>query len=233
MAMLCIGGVCIPYSALLPFLILGLKYVLQKLVSYGILPQSIEQSIIAVLPNTKRSNKNKNKKKGDELCCNGTSTTATTKRDKRQKTDKNETKNNDETQQPAAPQTSTTVLTIDSEEEWENLMSQDSTTVIAKFTASWCKPCKAIQPFYVGLAEELLLLQQKQQQKSSTSNNNNNKTSYVFVTIDSDEYDEIAGQFGITMLPTFCIMQNNTLLDKYNGSDQTKLSDFIKKNVNI
>lgn len=38
MTLCCIGGVCVPYSAVLPLLALGLKWVVEKLVAAGLLP---------------------------------------------------------------------------------------------------------------------------------------------------------------------------------------------------
>eukprot|EP00536_Pseudo-nitzschia_multiseries_P008339 jgi/Psemu1/257124/estExt_Genewise1Plus.C_2100063 len=36
--MICIGGVCVPYSAVIPLFLLGIKWVLSKLHTYGLLP---------------------------------------------------------------------------------------------------------------------------------------------------------------------------------------------------
>jgi hypothetical protein len=37
----CIGGVCVPYTAVVPILLLALKWLAQKLANYGLLPSAI------------------------------------------------------------------------------------------------------------------------------------------------------------------------------------------------
>lgn len=49
MALCCIGGVCIPYSALIPLAVYALKWLLQMLVQFGILPKSFHEHITSFL----------------------------------------------------------------------------------------------------------------------------------------------------------------------------------------
>lgn len=39
----CIGGVCIPYTAIVPMVLLGLKWIVTKLAYVGLLPSSVVQ----------------------------------------------------------------------------------------------------------------------------------------------------------------------------------------------
>jgi thiol-disulfide isomerase/thioredoxin len=43
MPLCCVGGVCVPYSALVPLLLYGLKWIVQQLSSYGLIPSWIIQ----------------------------------------------------------------------------------------------------------------------------------------------------------------------------------------------
>ena len=43
MAVCCIGGVCIPYSALIPFIALGLRWLAEQLIRLGLLPESVRE----------------------------------------------------------------------------------------------------------------------------------------------------------------------------------------------
>lgn len=45
MSTLCIGGVCVPYTAVVPLFFICLRWVLQKAVEFGILPKSIQDKI--------------------------------------------------------------------------------------------------------------------------------------------------------------------------------------------
>lgn len=57
MALCCIGGVCIPYSALVPLLVYALKWLVEKLVTAGLLPKSLETELATRLgrpPSTRK-----------------------------------------------------------------------------------------------------------------------------------------------------------------------------------
>jgi len=58
-------------------------------------------------------------------------------------------------------------------EEWNSITSKSSKTnspIVVDFTASWCKPCKKIAPFFEGLSKEY---------------------DGFFVKVDVDEMDEV------------------------------------------
>eukprot|EP01083_Nonionella_stella_P019370 53854_1 len=58
MSCLCIGGVCIPYSAILPFLLVFLRAIVRPLAKLGLIPEPIAKRLgIAVLS------------KNEESCC--------------------------------------------------------------------------------------------------------------------------------------------------------------------
>jgi thiol-disulfide isomerase/thioredoxin len=78
--------------------------------------------------------------------------------------------------------------------------------------SSWCKPCHRIQPTY-----EILSSHYAEQAK--------------FFTIDVDEYDEIAGQYNIAMMPTFLVLEGKNVLGKYNGSNERELQRFLKEQL--
>jgi thioredoxin 1 len=66
------------------------------------------------------------------------------------------------------------ILAIQSKDHFHLITS--SSKVIVKFTATWCKPCKVIQPIYERLALE--------------------NTSIQFCSVDVDELDDVAGTCG-------------------------------------
>jgi thioredoxin 1 len=58
----CIGGVCVPYTAVVPILLLALKWLAQKLANYGLLPSAIGD-LLQIKPQPKGS--------VDATCCSG------------------------------------------------------------------------------------------------------------------------------------------------------------------
>ncbi|GKY99499.1 hypothetical protein MPSEU_000904100 [Mayamaea pseudoterrestris] len=183
MALCCIGGVCIPYSALLPLLVWGLRWIIEKLSSFGLLPKSLEAWLLTTLQLQPR----RKKEKVDD-CCNmsKTETVASLEAD------------------------DGCVGVVASLQEWIQLLHSNE-IVVAKFTASWCAPCKSIQPVFASLAAE--------------------HTNAIFVTIDADSVDEVANQYKVALLPTFLVMQNGQEVERYSGSDENKLKALIQRQV--
>ena len=65
MSVCCIGGVCIPYSAIIPLLLLGLKWLAEKLARVGLLPESLVNQLGLAALASQTTNK-------DSSCCNTT-----------------------------------------------------------------------------------------------------------------------------------------------------------------
>ena len=74
--MLCVGGVCVPYTAVVPILILGFKWFAGKLASWGLLPKSI-QNLLQIHATSPPGGDENSKEKSTEQCCNSSSSTAT------------------------------------------------------------------------------------------------------------------------------------------------------------
>lgn len=201
MSLCCIGGVCIPYSALVPLLVYGLQWILNKLASWGLLPATVHEKLqrfIALPPKTKQQQQEEEKKQKPDCCTtasNSTVSDATTT-----------------TATAAAAVAADGVITIESDEEWTALLESSNEFVVCKFTASWCQPCHKIQPFYESLAET-----------------NQNKA--AFCLVDVDEMDEVAADFQVAMMPTFLILQKGKEVARYAGSHEEKLREFVEQNV--
>jgi len=179
MSTLCIGGVCIPYSAIIPFIMMGLKYLLNYFKFQKEEKKSVEGGGCCDLTSS---------------CCSKKTTTAVYD----------------------AP---TKVQVIESEEEWDTTFLQKKETIVIKFTATWCSPCKKISPFYAQMAQ---------------------KYAAHFVEMDVDEFDECAAKYDIKAMPTFCILSKNnkaaeeepmTLVDTLMGADEAKLQIFCSSNL--
>ncbi|KAJ5370921.1 Thioredoxin, partial [Penicillium cataractarum] len=85
------------------------------------------------------------------------------------------------------------VTLIKSEKEWEELVEKSNEPVVVDFFATWCGPCKAVAPMV---------------EKMSDSH-----TSVKFYKVDVDELSEVAGNNGISAMPTFLFYKDGQRID--------------------
>lgn len=101
------------------------------------------------------------------------------------------------------------VQIIQDESEWKSLKSKKE-TIILKFTADWCSPCKAISPLFQELSQ---------------------KYAAHFVEMDVDEFDEIAAEYQVKVMPTFAILSEDGTVGTLTGSDRNALQEFCQKHL--
>lgn len=78
--------------------------------------------------------------------------------------------------------------------------------IILKFTATWCGPCKMVQPFL-------------EVQKGLYPTNK-----FLEVDVDNDNYKQLVEDFGINAMPTFIFYKNGAILSTIVGCDKNELS---------
>lgn len=120
MSAICCFGVCVPYSAILPLLLIVLQYIVKPLHNAGLVPDSIARRL-GLTSSTSNG-------KSDETCTKTSCCNETQK--------ENEGKEEEDV-----------VVTIQSSEDYTKIVAKYN-IVIIKMTAEWCKPCKLIHPFY-------------------------------------------------------------------------------------
>ena len=208
MSVCCIGGVCIPYSAIVPLILLGFRWVLDKILSLGLLPESIETRLLQLTGRSAGKTSSSSSSSSCTKSCCGTPTNASSIATS--KSSSNGTKDS-----------VVVVTTIESEEEWQKAVSSHD-LVFCKFTATWCKPCKTIAPLYQELA----------------STHGSDRKNVLFCQVDVDDLDTIASQHNVSMMPTFCAVvrgdaTNHTavVVDRMTGSNPSQLTSFVTKNV--
>ena len=190
----CIGGVCIPYTAVIPLFLLGVRWVFAKLHLYGLLP-----NFVAEMMNLKHMQQLD--KQSSSSCCNLVNGAA-----KGENAEKPPCGDNAGSSSP-----SVVVKELESEKEFDDLLKKNE-KVVVKFTATWCKPCHKIQPFY---------------KKKCTEN-----PEYDFLTVDVDDFETIAGKYSVAMMPTFIIVQGTTsVMGTYRGSSEPELDAFLKEHL--
>jgi thiol-disulfide isomerase/thioredoxin len=217
MALCCIGGVCIPYTALLPLLVLGLQWVLQQLSAAGLLPSSWTSTLHRYL-NSTTAGKRDAKDSSSSSCCGTNDGKSHLRRGKQSKVHDSSSCVTDAT----ATTATAGVVHCTTEEEWERLVQRSTTTLptalAVKFTAAWCKPCQKIQPVFAAL---------RQQNQNDAADNTTPKIQLV--TVDVDGCDGLAGSLQILSLPTFVLLDPRTQRpiggssSSYSGSDETRL----------
>jgi thioredoxin 1 len=161
MALLCIGGFCIPYTLLWPFLLLIIK----QAWAY-IFPQKIVKEI-----------------KTEAVTSNKSSLDA------------------DHSVSPA------NFLTASMD--FENIIQSDKKTIV-RFTATWCKPCKEIEPVFGQLGEE-------------------HRDWANFLNIDVDEFEDLSAKYSAFAIPMFLCFKNGDVVNKYTGKDESKLKHFLQE----
>lgn len=135
MALCCIGGVCVPYSAVVPIFFLALRWLLTKVVALGLLPDTVLQALEKAMPGIANQSNGSRKyapAKGESAESSGSC--CAEKKCNRGGNDSN------------------TVITVESEDQFRDILKQPQ--VIVKFTATWCRPCQEIHPLYEKLAQE-------------------------------------------------------------------------------
>lgn len=79
---------------------------------------------------------------------------------------------------------------------------------VIRFTASWCVPCKKLAPIMKQLEEE-------------------NK-SVEFETIDIDENNELASEYGVRSIPTLIFFKDDKEVDRLvGGNSKSEIEERI------
>ncbi|GFP89975.1 thioredoxin-like protein cxxs1 [Phtheirospermum japonicum] len=102
------------------------------------------------------------------------------------------------------------VAKVESAKTWDMFIAQANNQgcpVVVHFTASWCMPSVAMEPFL----EELALSHQD----------------ILFLLVDVDETKEVASKMEVKAMPTFLLMKDGVVVDKIIGANP----DEIKKRV--
>ncbi|KAK6432380.1 hypothetical protein LTR95_011448 [Oleoguttula sp. CCFEE 5521] len=101
------------------------------------------------------------------------------------------------------------VTPITSPAHLRTITSSNSYTII-DFYADWCGPCKVISPIFEQLAA--------QETKAGR---------LAFVKVDVDAQREVAGNYGISAMPTFLILKGSSVKETVRGANATALRTAV------
>ena len=90
------------------------------------------------------------------------------------------------------------MITVDNSN-FEKEVLQSKIPVMIKFTASWCRPCHAIQPILEEVAKEL-------------------EGKATIVKLDIDDSSDVAAKFKVKSIPTMIVFKNGEAVKTQIGS---------------
>ncbi|PHT34021.1 Thioredoxin H4 [Capsicum baccatum] len=104
------------------------------------------------------------------------------------------------------------VIVFHSSTKWKlhfDSLKDTNKLVVIDFTATWCAPCKYMEPVLNDFAAKY--------------------TDVEFVKIDVDELADVAQEYGVQAMPTFVLIKKDKVVDKIVGADKDGLQKKIQK----
>ncbi|KAF8391463.1 hypothetical protein HHK36_023768 [Tetracentron sinense] len=103
------------------------------------------------------------------------------------------------------------VIKVDSEESWDFFVTQANTQgcpVVVHFTAAWCMPSVAMNPFFEELASSY--------------------QDILFLLVDVDDVKEVASKMEIKAMPTFLLIKEGAHEDKLVGANPEEIRKRVE-----
>lgn len=184
----CLFGICVPYSAILPVLIILLKPVWEYVAKMMGIDTTAKKG-------PKQGDPPTSSIEGEKCgpCCAPAEAKA----------------KNVEAKAVVIPEGDTFYLSADTP--WKGLLAasvEADKTLIARFTASWCAPCKKVEPFFNSLAAQ-------------------RRGEAVFVSVDVDAWPDVMDEYSLVGIPYFLALRRGAVTHKYRGSDEGGVKKMI------
>ncbi|XP_071707705.1 thioredoxin H2 [Rutidosis leptorrhynchoides] len=112
-----------------------------------------------------------------------------------------------------SPSEESRVIEFHSSNRWQlhyNNSKQSPKLMVVDFSASWCGPCKMLEPFIRSLASKYPEID--------------------FIKIDVDELQDVAKQFGVQAMPTLVLLKQGKEVERVIGAKKDELERKILKN---
>ncbi|KAJ8750058.1 hypothetical protein K2173_013973 [Erythroxylum novogranatense] len=90
-----------------------------------------------------------------------------------------------------------------------NTVKDSQQLMVVDFAASWCGPCKLMEPAVHAMAAKF--------------------TDVQFAKIDVDELPEVAQEFGVQAMPTFVLVKRGKEVDRVVGAKKDELEKKVAK----
>ncbi|MED6157458.1 hypothetical protein PIB30_118972 [Stylosanthes scabra] len=111
---------------------------------------------------------------------------------------------------------SSQILTFHSSAKWKAHFDASKLTnklMVIDFTATWCQPCKSMDPIIQEFAYKYSELVE-------------------FIKIDVDELMGVSEEFEVQAMPTFVLIKKGKVVDKVVGARKDQLQKLIDKHKN-
>ncbi|XP_050023553.1 thioredoxin-like [Dermacentor andersoni] len=103
------------------------------------------------------------------------------------------------------------IQVVESTEDFDKKLEEaGDKLVVVDFYATWCGPCKMIEPFLKQQSEIL-------------------SDVVIFLKVDVDENEEVASRYDISCMPTFLFIKNKEKLDEISGANQDMIKEMLAK----
>ncbi|GMJ14623.1 C-terminal cysteine residue is changed to a serine 1 [Hibiscus trionum] len=102
------------------------------------------------------------------------------------------------------------VVKVDSVQTWDfyfNQATNQGCPIVVHFTASWCMPSVAMNPFFEELASTF--------------------QDVLFLTVDVDDVKEVATRMEVKAMPTFLLMRGGAVVDKLVGANPEEMKKRV------
>ncbi|CUM62680.1 uncharacterized protein PRCAT00000234001 [Priceomyces carsonii] len=97
--------------------------------------------------------------------------------------------------------------------EFKNFVSSPDKLSVIDFYATWCGPCKALEPIFATLADRI--------------------PEVKFGRVDVDVAEDVALEYGITAMPTCILLKDGEKIETIVGANPPKLVELIQKHSGV
>ncbi|CAJ2678776.1 thioredoxin H2 [Trifolium pratense] len=114
--------------------------------------------------------------------------------------------------QPLTESENSRVKIIHSLARWQldfNEFKESQTLVVIDFSATWCGPCRFMEPILDAMSNEY--------------------TDVEFIKIDVDELSDVAKDLNVQAMPTFVLLKKGKEVDRVIGAKKDELQNKIRE----
>jgi thioredoxin 2 len=104
-------------------------------------------------------------------------------------------------------------IEIDTEQHFQNLVSQSALPIVIDFWAPWCPPCRALAPEIAKVAAD-------------------NAGRFLVAKVNTEALPKIGGRFQISSIPTIAVFQNGHEVTRTMGSrPAAQIEQFVRDSL--